>query len=270
MSRVLDILRAIILPLGWICALLALVTPVWFLVAAFGAKWEFISLELGLDWMTHEMGRKLLLACIVAGVLGAAFMLLHRLLAKEAFGVVSSPVLVLAIGLAGLGWTWTIDQARASTVPLLDVTTDPVDPPNFSTSLIARRGGGAESLDYTAKQDAEGRPLADVQAELYPGLVTLRLARSPDAVFDAAIDYAHANNWRVGTASRSAGMFEAGVESFWFGLRDDIVVRVRADGEGGAVLDIRTLARRPVHDLGRNPRRVADFLEAMAASEGQG
>ena len=104
MSRVLDILRAIILPLGWICALLALVTPVWFLVAAFGAKWEFVSLEFGLNWMTHDMGRKLLLACVVAGVLGGLFMLVYRFVAKEAFGVVSSPLLALAIGLAGLGW----------------------------------------------------------------------------------------------------------------------------------------------------------------------
>ena len=265
MSRVLDILRVIILPLGWICALLALATPVWFLVAAFGAKWEFISLELGLNWMTHEMGRKLLFACIVAGVLGGFFMLIHRLVGKEVFGVVSSPVLALAVGLSGLGWMWSVDQARDATTPLLDVTTDPADPPNFSTSLIARRGAGAESLDYGAKQDAAGRPLADLQAELYPGLVTLQLDRDPDAVFDAAMDYAHDNNWRVGSASRTAGMFEAGAESFWFGLRDDIVVRIREDGQGGSLVDIRTLARRPVHDLGRNPDRAADFLAAMSA-----
>ncbi|WP_203293178.1 DUF1499 domain-containing protein [Maricaulis parjimensis] len=267
MSRVLDILRAIILPLGWICALLALVTPVWFLVAAFGTKWEFLSLEFGLGWMTREMGQKLLLACIIAGVLGAIFMLLHRLLAKEVFGVVSSPILVLAIGLAGLGWTWSIDQARAATRPLLDITTDPADPPNFSTSLVARRGANAESLDYAAKQDEAGRPLAEVQAELYPDLTTLQLDRSPDVVFDAAMTYAHENNWRVGSASRSAGMFEAGAESFWFGLRDDIVVRIREDGQGGSLVDIRTLARRPVHDLGRNPARAADFLAAMAGED---
>lgn len=267
MSRVLDILRAIILPLGWICALLALVTPVWFLVAAFGAKWEFVSLEFGLNWMTHDMGRKLLLACVVAGVLGGLFMLVYRFVAKEAFGVVSSPVLALAIGLAGLGWAWTIDQARAGTPPLLDVTTDAADPPNFSTSLLARRGRGAASLDYAAKQDETGRSLAEAQAALYPALTTLHLDQAPETVFDAAMDYAHEQNWRVGSASRAAGMFEAGAESFWFGLRDDIVVRIREDGEGGSLVDIRTLARQPIHDLGRNPRRARQFLAAMAGED---
>ena len=81
------------------------------------------------------------------------------------------------------------------------------------------------------------------------------------------MDYAHAQNWRVGSASRAAGMFEAGAESFWFGLRDDIVVRIREDGEGGSLVDIRTLARQPIHDLGRNPRRARQFLAAMAGED---
>jgi hypothetical protein len=59
-------------------------------------------------------------------------------------------------------------------------------------------------------------------------------------------------------------MFEAGTESFWYGLRDDIVIRVRGDGEGGSLVDIRSLAREPVHDLGRNARRVRDFSVAIA------
>jgi hypothetical protein len=263
MSKFLDVLRAVILPLGWVCAFLALATPVWFAAAAFGTKWEFWSLDHGLVWMTRSVGRTLLVSCVAAGLAGAALMLLHRILAGRAYGVVTSPLLALAVGIAGLGWAWHVAQARAAVPVLLDISTDLEDPPHFTTALVARRSVDDLPLDYAGKRAGDGRPLADIQAEIYPGLVTARVDRPPETVFADAMDYAHRERWRVGTASRSAGMFEAGAESFWFGLRDDIVVRIRDDGNGGSLVDIRSLARRPVHDLGRNAQRVGDFLSAM-------
>ena len=260
MSKFLGLLRAIILPLGWICALLALATPVWFLAAALGTKWGFFEIGFGLDWMTHTAGFKLLLACLVAGVLAGLLMLVHRALGREAFGVVTSPLLALAVAAVGLGWTWHINEARASTPLLLDVSSDTQDPPYFTPAFVARRSVQDESLDYAAKD------LAERQAAFYPDLRTAAVSRPPEEVFRLALDYAHEQHWRVGTASASAGMFEAAAESFWFGLRDDIVVRVRDDGAGGSLVDIRSLARRPVHDLGRNARRVRDFLAAVSAA----
>lgn len=263
MSKFLDLLRGIILPLGWVCALLALATPLWFATAALGSKWEFWPLDFGLAWMTRSVGRTLLLSCIAAGLAGVLLMLLHRILAGRSFGVVVSPILALAVGAAGLGWVWHIDRARAAMPVILDVTTDPVDPPYFTSAFAARRASHDVSLDYAGKHTGDGRPLAEAQAEAYPALTTLHLSRPPETVFADALDYAHRQRWRIGTASRSAGMFEAGAESFWFGLRDDIVVRVRDDGNGGSLVDIRSLARRPIHDLGRNARRVQEFRAAM-------
>jgi lipid-A-disaccharide synthase-like uncharacterized protein len=265
MDRLLGVLRAIILPLGWICALLAVTVPLWFLVAALGTKWEFWTVAFGLDWMTHSAGYKLLLACLVAGLLGAVLMLVYRILGREAVGVVTSPVLALVVAATGLSWDWHVDRARATTPLLLDITTDPDDPPHFTPSFQARRSRADATLDYAAKRAPDGRPLAEAQAAAYPGLVTARVPLAPDTVFRRALDYAHEERWRVGTASESAAMFEAGAESVWFGLRDDIVVRVREDGEGGSLVDIRSLARNPgIHDLGRNARRVRDFLGAMS------
>lgn len=263
MRKLAGILRAVIVPLGWICALLALVTPLWFLAAALGTKWGFIDLEFGLGFMTHGAGRQLLLACLVAGVGGLVLIVLHRLVGRRMFGVVASPVLALAVGAAGTGWAWHVDRQRAALPPVLDVTTDRADPPHFSPAFRARRPAGDQSLDYAGKRTAQGRPLAELQGEVYPAIATLHVDRAPEAVFDAALDYAYARHWRIGTASSSAGMFEAVTESVWYGLRDDIVVRVRADGNGGSLVDMRSLARQPVHDLGRNARRVRAFIAAM-------
>ena len=198
MSKFLGLLRAIILPLGWICALLALATPVWFLVAALGTKWGFFEIGFGLDWMTHTAGFKLLLACLVAGALAGLLMLVHRALGREAFGVVTSPLLALAVAAVGLGWTWHINEARAATPLLLDVSSDTQDPPYFTPAFVARRSVQDESLDYAAKD------LAERQAAFYPDLRTAAVSRPPEEVFRLALDYAHEQHWRVGPASGSA------------------------------------------------------------------
>jgi hypothetical protein len=267
MGMVRKSLRAVLVALGWICALLALGIPVWFAAAAFGTKWGFFDTATGLDWMTRGIGRPLLLAAVAAGAAALVLMLLYRLIGRRFFGAVVSPVLALGIGAAGLGWAWQVDRQRAAAPAILDVTTDRADPPHFSPAFESRRLAGHQSLDYVGKHTASGRDLAALQAETYPDIATVRVARPPEAVFADALAYAHGQRWRVGTASPSVGMFEAGTESFWFGLRDDIVVRIREDGEGGSLVDIRSLSRRPIHDLGRNARRVRDFSAAIGRED---
>jgi len=264
MQTLLNILRAVIIPLGWLCALLALATPLWFAVAAFGTKWDFLDTATGLGWMTRTIGRPLLMACLAVGGTAILLTLLHGLLGRRLAGPVVAPVLALAAGTAGLGWMWKVDEQRAALPPVLDVTTDPQDPPHFSPGFRARRTTGDQPLAYEGKRAGDGRPLPVLQAEIYPDIVTLAVAQPPEQVFERALDYAHEQRWRVGTASESAGMFEAGTESLWYGLRDDIVVRVREDGDGGSLVDIRSLSREPdIHDLGRNARRVRDFSAAI-------
>ena len=66
-------------------------------------------------------------------------------------------------------------------------------------------------------------------------------------------------------------MFEAATEGFWYGFRDDVVVRIEeveageAGEASGSRIDIRSIAREDVHDGGRNVRRVQDFLVMMQA-----
>jgi len=264
MQTVVNVMRAIIVPLGWICALLVLATPLWFAVAAFGTKWDFLDTAAGLGWMTHTVGRPLLMASLLAGGAALLLTLAHWLASRRLFGPIVSPVLAVAVGGAGLGWAWTVDQRREALPPVLDVTTDRQDPPHFSPSFRARRAAGDQPLDYAGKQAPGGQPLAELQSETYPDIATVPVPQPLETVFARALDYAHEKRWRVGTASQSAGMFEAGTESFWYGLRDDIVVRVREDGQGGSLVDIRSLARDPdIHDLGRNARRVRDFSAAI-------
>jgi len=263
MDRIKRILRICVSVLTWMSSGFMLLVPLWFLLAALGTKWEFWSWHFGLETMVHSAGFWLIFTCLVTGVLALAAILVHRLMVREWFGVISPSVWAVLIGVGGLIWLYALVQARETTPPLLDVTTDLVDPPHFSASFVDRRDPTLNSLDYNAHVFADGRSYRAVQAETYPHIASWVSDESSDALYRRAISQARFLGWRIGTASEPAGMFEASTESFWFGFKDDVVVRIRARETGGSVLDVRSVARDYVHDLGRNANRVEDFLERL-------
>lgn len=267
MARVIEILRMMIDIAVALCAVLLLVTPLWFALAAFGTKWEFWGWQTGLNAMTHVWGLRILLMGLVSGVFTLGVLILYRVLAKQGHGNWISAIAVSLIALAGLVWAMQVEAGKAAGPAVLDVTTDVLDPPHFSAGFIARRSGLDASLAYDGKTGADGQALPALQAARYPAISTLHLDESADIAFARALELARERGWRVSTASAEAGMFEAGAESLWFGFRDDIVVRVRPDEAGGSLVDIRSVARQPVHDLGRNADRVRAFLEALDASQ---
>jgi uncharacterized protein (DUF1499 family) len=61
------------------------------------------------------------------------------------------------------------------------------------------------------------------------------------------------------------GLLEATDTTFWFGFKDDVVVRIRAQEDGsGSRVDVRSVSRVGTSDLGVNARRIGEFLTAFA------
>lgn len=258
-------LRISVSILTWLSVVLMLTLPIWFGLAAFGTKWGFWDWTFGLGFMIHDWGVPVLLTSAVTGALALVMIGVHAVFARRLFGVITAPLLALLLGLSGLFWTYNIVQLRAATPPLLDVTTDPLDPPHFSSSFTVRRASDEVGLDYAAHRMADGQTFAQIQAVHYPQIQSWTTPDAPDAVYGRAIQAGRFMGWRIGTASQSAGMFEASTESFWFGFRDDVVVRVRPLPDGGSQVDVRSIARDDVHDLGRNAQRVLEFIELLNA-----
>jgi fatty-acyl-CoA synthase len=61
------------------------------------------------------------------------------------------------------------------------------------------------------------------------------------------------------TADAETGRIEGVAETFWFGFKDDMVVRI-ADG----AIDFRSVSRVGVSDLGANAARIAALRDAVA------
>jgi uncharacterized protein (DUF1499 family) len=58
---------------------------------------------------------------------------------------------------------------------------------------------------------------------------------------------------------KEAGLVEATATTFWFGFKDDVVVRIVGNGEGSRI-DLRSMSRVGQGDVGANADRITDFV----------
>jgi hypothetical protein len=148
--------------------------------------------------------------------------------------------------------------------PIHDITTDPDDPPLFDAVLRLRAAS-----DSPASYD--GADAAAQQRRAYPDIQPLIVDAPASRVFDVALDLARERGWQIAAADRAAGRIEAVASTFWFGFKDDVVIRMRsasaeatADKRDGATrVDMRSKSRVGVGDLGANARRIQLFVSAL-------
>jgi uncharacterized protein (DUF1499 family) len=122
---------------------------------------------------------------------------------------------------------------------------------------LRAEANSANSTDYDAKT-------AQLQKEAYPDIGPLQIDLPPAHAFDRALAAAHAMRWEIVSTDPMQGRIEATATTFWFGFKDDVVVRVTAAGNGSRV-DVRSLSRTGQSDIGANARRVRDYLAKVKA-----
>ncbi|WP_339832339.1 DUF1499 domain-containing protein [uncultured Parvibaculum sp.] len=137
-----------------------------------------------------------------------------------------------------------------------DITTDLDNPPSFD-AVVALRGEGSNPLDRAAPED-----LAALQAQAYPDITTIMLAEQPGRVFEAAVETARDLGWAIVAMNPETGLIEATATTRVMNFRDDVAIRVTERGDGAAV-DIRSVSRVGISDLGANANRIRTFRDAL-------
>lgn len=158
----------------------------------------------------------------------------------------------LVLGMLVAGIPWQNYRASAGSPPIHDVTTDPDDPPAF-VAIAPLRADAPNPADYG------GDDVARLQRSAYPDIRPVVLDLSPDRAYQRALDVVEARGWRLVDASAEDGRIEATDRTFWFGFREDIVIRITPLGNR-AVLDVRSKSRVGEGDRGTNARRVRDYI----------
>lgn len=156
------------------------------------------------------------------------------------------------LALAVLGWQYHL----AVSAPFIHhISTDRDDPPAFHQ--VDLRGEEANPLDYN-------RNIAHLQAVHYPHLNTIRSSLDPDESFGRAAMVAEDLGWRIVYEAPDGRGLQAVATTFWFGFADDVVIRIRPQ-EDGALVDLRSVSRVGVNDLGANAARIERFIERFGA-----
>ncbi len=162
-----------------------------------------------------------------------------------------SLLLALVATILVLGWVGNQWLTVREVPPIHDISTDLTDPPIFTMIM---RGEGANSLER------DNEKLAVEQKRAYPLIRPMTSTLAPAEAFQRALIVARELGWESIQADPETRQIEATDTSFWFGFKDDVVIRVTA-AAGGSRIDLRSVSRIGVSDLGENANRIGAFLE---------
>lgn len=188
-------------------------------------------------------------ASLLAGGIAAA----RRSVAQLGVSVIG---LVLAV--AVIFPAWSLQRAAAKVPRIHDITTDTEDPPRF-VALLAVRQKARNGAAYG------GPKLAAQQKAGYPDIAPVQLGIPPAQAFDRALAVAQRMGWDIVAADKTQGRIEATATTFWFGFKDDVVIRITAAANGSR-LDIRSMSRVGRSDLGANAARIRAFIGQIRAA----
>jgi uncharacterized protein (DUF1499 family) len=146
------------------------------------------------------------------------------------------------------------------TLPAIyDVSTDVTEPP----ALFALAGQRTDRMNPLVNEP-RNRVL---QASAYPGVTGRRYEGSPDRILDAVVSVIADNGWTITEQKGVPGddeeiLVEVVARTWLLGFTSDVVIRLSDEGETTYV-DMRSVSRYGIHDLGENADRIMQFMTAL-------
>ena len=245
----------------WVRAALALslALPFYFFAAALGARLELFDWRFASETMVRAWGRTYIYAALAIGLIGLALALITSPARGRRIALFASFVPAVA-----LAYALYSDRQAAAAAPIHDLTTDTLDPPQYTDTVKRARAriGHSNGLDLAMEKTPDGRAATDVQHQAYPDILSIPTGLAPSQAFTMALAAAREQHWTISVADPGAGNIEATSETLWFGFVDDIAVRVRPDG-AGARIDMRSSSRVRVSDDGSNAARMRAYLSVL-------
>lgn len=208
-----------------------------------------------LDLWEFGTGLKLLgiggIIGLVASALALVMLLLPRIRRRGMAGLVVALMLGLGVAFVPLSGM----QRARSVPPIHDISTDTQLPPAF-VAILPLRADAPNPAVYG------GPKLAAAQIGAYPDVQPHRMDASPKQAFERALQTAQGLGWDIVSSDPAAGRIEATDTTFWFGFKDDVVIRIEPDAAGSRV-DVRSVSRVGMSDVGTNATRIRVFLKAL-------
>ncbi len=231
--------------LGFALAILSVVVAIG---AGLGTRWGAWHFRTGftlLKWGAYS----------AIGAVAVSFIALIGLRRGRPFGAFAQAASGMLIGLAVIAVPLQWMRTAQRVPPIHDITTDTEDPPPF-VKVLERRKDAANPAEYG------GPEVAAQQKAGYPDLGPLILDLPPDQAFQHALVAAAEMGWEIIDANLVEERIEATDTTFWFGFKDDIVIRVMPSSRGSRI-DVRSLSRVGKSDVGANAKRIQAYLKRL-------
>ncbi len=266
-------------------------TVLWFAAAALGSKFGLWGWQFGLGTMVMQWGPWLTFFALGLSVIGLIVALIKSPRFQPALLALAALLIAAMVffRIAGFG-------AQAGALPPIhDVQTDWSDPITFSESLISQR-----KSDNALNPVEDDPVIPETANNRWPGMGGMRVAEAqeqaerertvdgetvppaydrpiepvyfsqpPGEIARLALELAEARGWDIFARPETGEgvertLIEATETSTWFGFKDDVAIRIRA-AEGATRVDMRSISRVGLSDLGMNARRVSSFLDELEA-----
>lgn len=156
---------------------------------------------------------------------------------------------------------YAISAYRLATHPqLVDISTDPVDPPALRRARDLRSPPMNPVQPLTARERAR-------QEKAYPELTGRRYEYAPETVAAVIQGLLADRGWTVVSgpepvAEGNALSIEAVARSYFLGFASDVAIRVE-DRANATYIEMRSASRYGRHDLGDNAKRIERFLNDL-------
>ena len=167
----------------------------------------------------------------------------------------------IVIALLGLAAP-TFFVAKGALLPRLnDIATSPDEPLAFNV-LLSQRPADANPIK---NPDAAA---IEEQIDAYPDLGPMILERAAPEVFSLVQEAVERRGWTIVSSEppgeTGIGRIEATDQSLVMGFTDDVVVQVKGD-DTRAQIDVRSVSRYGMHDLGANAARIRALWRKISA-----
>jgi uncharacterized protein (DUF1499 family) len=201
--------------------------------------------------MIFRYGSFVAIAGALLGLVALGYSFIHFTARRV---LLSGTVVFVCAAIFAVAYTF---KERAQRVPPIhDITTDTENPPAFVRIAELRKDTATNPIEYG------GPEVARQQHEAYPNVKPLIVDLPGNSTFDLVTATARQMKWTIVNEQRSAGIVEATTTTPFFGFTDDIVIRLTPEGSQTRI-DVRSLSRVGISDVGANADRILTFLEKI-------
>lgn len=231
-------------------ALIALTSIVGFLMVVLpGPLYQYAGVGLGTAFTSLRYG-------VYVGGAAIILIILQVLINRKNISW-GSTIVYAVLAFVAIGMPISMMGKASAVPPIHDITTDVTNPPEF-VAIAPLREGAPNPISY------EGGDITKQQLEAYPEIKTQLLPQPVDEVYGAAVKAINTLGWERVETGALPNTLEATDTTTWFGFKDDVVIRLTAQGDD-TLVDVRSKSRVGKSDLGKNAERINTFLATLRA-----